>query len=106
LGQEHANGHRALADAYATAAILDQQLACYDDLPRRVAELHACLTEVDVEGWFRREGAVVLFARGKHRDLSLEEIARCDPSYLHWLAERVLPDARRLIEKALRHGSA
>jgi DNA replication protein DnaC len=72
----------------------------------REGELHDYLIEVDVEGWFRRDGATVFFARGKHRDVSLNEVASRDPSYLNWLADRVLPDARQLIEKSLNDSSS
>ncbi len=106
LGQEHDNRHRTRADAYATAAVLDRQLARYEELPRSVAELHSCLTEVDVEGWFAGRGAAVLFARGKHHDVALDAVARRGSSHRRWRAEHVLPDARRLIEKALRYGTA
>lgn len=60
---------------------------------------------MDVEGWFRRDEATVFFTRGKHRDVSLDEVASRDPSYLNWLSDRVLPDARQLIEKSLKDSS-
>ncbi len=105
-GREHTHAHRARHDVLAAVAVLDAMLGKHKDVPRAVEGLHDHLIEVDVEGWFRREGALVLFARGKHRDASLEAIAIRDPSYLDWLADRVLPDARQLIEKALHNGTA
>jgi len=100
-GREHTQAHRAAHDVRASVLVLNAMLGKHKELPRCVADLHDCLIEVDVEGWFRREKAVVVFARGKHRDVALETVARRDPSYLMWLMDRVLPDARRLIEKAL-----
>ena len=102
LGKEHANGHQALVDAYATAAVLDQQLACYDELPRRVAELHTCLTEVDLAGRLRREDGQIVLAFGKYRGQPLSEVARADPDYLHWLTTQdCLPDFEALLHQAL-----
>jgi DNA polymerase-3 subunit epsilon len=104
-GREHGGAHRAGADVAAAAAVLDAMLGRHPELPRRVDELHDLLVEVDIEGWFRRNGGAVTFARGKHRNACLEEVAAADPSYLRWLADRVLPDARRLIESALDGGA-
>jgi hypothetical protein len=89
----------------ASAAVLDAMLGRHKDVPRAVDALHDLLVPVDVEGWVRRDAGTVLFARGKHRDVPLEQVARDDASYLDWLASRVLPDARRLIENALRNGA-
>jgi DNA polymerase-3 subunit epsilon len=104
-GCEHTGAHTARQDAKAAALVLDAMLNQHRDVPRTVEALHNNLIEVDVEGWFRLEGKVVVFARGKHRDVPLEDVARNDASYLEWLAERVLPDARQLIDKALRSKS-
>jgi hypothetical protein len=43
-GREHADARGALADAEATAAVLDAQVARYADLPPTVAALHELLT--------------------------------------------------------------
>lgn len=101
-GREHPHAHRAHHDVEATAAVLDAMLGTYKDVPRGVAELHDYLIEVDVEGWFKRVDGVLVFARGKHRDVPLAEVARRDPSYLSWLADRVLPDVRHLLDQARR----
>ena len=75
------------------------------DSVRTVDELHNLLVEVDVEGWFRRNGVAVVFAPGKHRDACPEKVAAADPSYLRWPSDRVLPDTRRLIQSALDGGA-
>jgi DNA polymerase-3 subunit epsilon len=101
-GRDHPHAHRAAHDVEATAAILDAMLGKYKDVPRSVSELHQHLIEVDIEGWFKRTNGVLIFARGKHRDVPLLEIAHRDPSYLRWLADKVLPDARHFLDEARR----
>ena len=101
-GREHDAAHGALADAEATAAILDAQVARYADLPATVAGLHEALTDVDVGGRFRTEAGRVVFAFGKYLGRPLDEVARRDPGYLSWmLAQDFLDDAKGLVERAL-----
>ena len=101
-GREHGAAHGALADAEATAAILDAQVARYADLPATVAGLHELLTDVDVCGRFRTEGGRVVFAFGKHLGRPLEEVACQDPGYLHWfLTQDFFDDAKALVGQAL-----
>lgn len=99
--RDHAKAHSAAHDVDATIAVLDAMLGTFKDAPRSAAELHDYLIDVDVEGWFRREGADVLFARGRYRGRLLTDVALEDSAYLSWLEERSLPDAKRLIKKAL-----
>lgn len=109
LGRELLGAHAAEADVEAAAAVLEAQLARYDDLPRDVRGLDAWCNPapegaVDRTGKFvRREGAVV-FSFGKHQGRALREIARERPDYLEWLLRQAdFPeDARALAEKALR----
>jgi DNA polymerase-3 subunit epsilon len=98
---DHRQPHRARADVKAAAAVLDAMLGRYKDMPRSVPELHDLLIDVDVGGWFKRVDGVLVFGKGKHRSVPLEEVARLDPSYLRWLRDNVLPDARWLIDKAM-----
>ena len=79
-GREHAQAHRAASDVRASVMVLNAMLAKHQELPHGVEELHDFLVEVDVEGWFRRENGMVVFARGKHRAVALETVAHCDPS--------------------------
>ncbi len=100
--QEHSDAHGALADAVATAAILDAQLGRYGDLPRTVAALHESMTDVDVGGRFRTEGGRIVFSFGKHLNHALDEVATSDPSYLAWfLRQGFLDDAKELVSQAL-----
>jgi DNA polymerase-3 subunit epsilon len=107
LGRELADSHRALADAYATAAVLDAQIARYADLPKTVPELHACLTEVDLGGRLRREDGRLLLTFGKYVGRSLDEVAALDAAYLRWLLDQTfLPDFRGFVQAALQRASA
>ena len=102
LGREHDGAHGALADAEATAAVLDAQVGRYEALPSSVSALHALLTDVDVGGRFRREGGRVAFGFGKHAGRPLEEVAVLDPGYLRWfLGQNFLEDAQELVQAAL-----
>jgi DNA polymerase-3 subunit epsilon len=102
LGREHYYGHRAFADVYATAAILDAQLARHEDLPRTVSELHSALTDADIGGRFRRQDGVVVFAFGKYLGQPLIAIAESDPDYLHWMLDQdFLDDAKDIVRQAL-----
>ena len=101
-GRAHEGAHSALADAEATAAVLDAQVGHYSDLPATVPVLHSLLTEVDVGGRFRVDAGRVVFAFGKHLGRPLDEVARLDPSYLAWmLGQDFLDDAKELAERAL-----
>jgi DNA polymerase-3 subunit epsilon len=82
LGQEHDHAHQALADAEATAAILDAQVGMDDALPTTPAKLHRALIDVDVAGRFRTEGGAIVFTSGKYLGRTLAEVARHDPGYL------------------------
>lgn len=103
LGREHTGAHGALADVCATAAVLDAQLEHHADLPRTVAELHARFAEVDLTRRLHRDGdGQVVFTFGKYAGRPLDEVARTDPPYLHWLlGQDFLPDFLALVERAL-----
>lgn len=105
LGRKHADAHSAVADARATAEVLDRQVARHA-LPLTPAELHASLVEVDVAGRFRRDDAGrVAFAFGKHAGQLLTEVAARDPGYLKWMLGRpFLDDVHDLVRRALTGG--
>ncbi|HEV3385374.1 MAG TPA: 3'-5' exonuclease [Gemmata sp.] len=105
LGREHHDAHSAIADALATAEILNRQISRHG-LPTTVAELHTILVEVDIAGRFRRDSAGrVVFAFGKHTGRELEKVAVTDPGYLKWMLDRpFLDDVHDLIRLALTSG--
>jgi len=101
-GRQHVDAHGALADAEATATILDAQVERYADLRQTVAALHESMTDVDIGGRFRTEEGRVVFAFGKHLGRPLEDVVWQDPGYLTWfLDQNVLDDAKALVRKAL-----
>jgi DNA polymerase-3 subunit epsilon len=108
LGRDHEEAHTALGDIRTSAAVLGAQLQRYEHLPRDLDGLHAyCesyapfLTEVD--RWFGpvEEGRV--FRRGRHKGRPLEEVARNEPDYLHWMlgADDMPEEVLRLVREAL-----
>jgi DNA polymerase-3 subunit epsilon len=103
LGTTHEEAHSAVADVYATAAVLGQQIERYH-LPATPAALHAQLIEVDIAGRFRRDAAgEPIFAFGKHLGQKLQYVARNDPSYLYWMQEQAfLEDVQQLLHQVLR----
>lgn len=102
LDRPHENAHGALADAYAAAAVLDAQLACYPDLPQQVPELHTHLTDVDLTGKLRRDQGRLVLTFGKHSGSDLFTVAQQDPNYLRWLLEQdFLPDFQSMVQTAL-----
>jgi DNA polymerase-3 subunit epsilon len=102
LEREHGPRHNALADAYATAAVLDEQLLHYPDLPRNVTGLHGYLTDVDLGGRLRRDGDRLVLNFGKYAGVCLRQVAAIDPDYLRWLlAQDFLPDFLTIVRQAL-----
>ncbi|WP_435020354.1 exonuclease domain-containing protein [Tundrisphaera sp. TA3] len=109
-GKDHEGAHGAAADVLATLAILDAQVAWYDDLPRTIDALHDHLADpraLDMSGMFARadEGQVV-FIMGKYKGRTLDEIARSKPDYLQWMiAADYFDDTKTIVSEALRRAS-
>ncbi len=109
LGREHEGAHGAEADVLAAAAVLDAQLARYEDLPRSVEDLEAWCRRgagenaADASGKFVWRNGEIVFAFGKQRGRTLREVASAQRDYLEWILRQDFPeDARRLVEGALR----
>lgn len=107
-GEALLDAHRAEADARAAGAVLRAQVERYPDLPRDMEGLSAfCQSRdarnVDSEGKFVWRNGEASFNFGKHRTLTLREIARREPSYLEWLlrAEKTTPEIARIASEAL-----
>jgi DNA polymerase-3 subunit epsilon len=113
LGREHEEAHTALGDIRTSAAVLGAQLQRYPDLPRDLDGLHAyCesyapfLTEVD--RWFGPEDEGRVFRRGKHKGRPLDEVARTEADYLHWMlgADDMPEEVLRIVRDALQAAAA
>jgi len=107
-GQTLQGAHRAEADMRASSAVLWAQLERYPDLPQDMAGLSAFCQErnvsaVDGQGKLVWRNGKAAFNFGKHRTLTLEEVARKEPSYLEWLmgAEKTTPELARICRDAL-----
>ena len=92
-GGRHHDKHVAMADVRATMAVLDAQLAFYEDLPRDVVALHAEYHDkdaIDLSGKLRYRHGVPCINFGKYRGQPLSSM---QSSYLRWmLDERVVSD--------------
>lgn len=115
LGHEAADAHSALGDVRTSAAVLHAQLERYAQLPRDIEALHRYCDEVapfetEADRWFRQENGAYIFRRGRHQGRSLQEVARSEPDYLHWMLdadidESVLAIVREALSPIRRHES-
>ena len=92
-GKDLVDAHSALADAEATLEVLLGELEKYPDLPRDSAGLSAfCRTadpsNVDPEGKLVWRDGEAFFNFGKYRYRSLVDVARSEPDYLDWIANK------------------
>jgi DNA polymerase-3 subunit epsilon len=108
LGREHEEAHTALGDIRTSAAVLGAQMQRYAHLPQDLEGLHAYCESyapflTDVDRWFgpTEEGRV--FRRGKHKGRPLDEVARTEADYLHWMlgAEDMPDEVLRIVRDAL-----
>ncbi len=102
------DAHRAEPDARAALEVLWSQLSRYPELPGTVEALSAfCQSRdprnVDAEGKFVWRNGEAAFNFGKHRTLTLREIAQREPSYLEWLmrADRTTAELAKICREAL-----
>lgn len=107
-GKPLPDAHRAEPDARAASEVFFAELERYPDLPRDLKGLSDyCLSRdpksVDAEGKFVWRNGEASFNFGKHRTLTLREIARREPSYLEWLsrAEQTTPELAKICRDAL-----
>jgi DNA polymerase-3 subunit epsilon len=107
-GKALEDAHRAETDTRATSEVLWAQLEHYPELPQDMAGLANFCQErdasgVDSQGKLVWRNGKAAFNFGKHRTLTLEEVARKEPSYLEWLmrAEKTTPELARICSDAL-----
>ena len=109
-GREHVAAHAALADATATAEVLDAMLAYYPDLPQTSEDLDRHFRDpdaVDRDGRFARKGEQIVFTFGKYRFQPLATVARSDQAYLRWMLRAGFSgDTTRIVREALREAAS
>jgi len=112
LGREHQEAHTALGDIRTTAAVLAAQIERYPDLPRDMDGLHSYCDEVlpirtAIEQWFNKEGAELIFRRGKHKGRTLAEISTREADYLEWMlgADDMDAEVLEVVREALAAGT-
>ncbi len=109
-GKEISGAHRAEADVRATAEVLWAQVERYPDLPKDAAGLAAFCAQidpgrVDADGKFVWRGGQAAFGfGGKHKGKLLRDVAREDPGYLDWMANKgnFSPAVAALVRDALK----
>jgi DNA polymerase-3 subunit epsilon len=113
LGREHQEAHTALGDIRTTAAVLAAQIERYPDLPRDMDALHEYCDQVipirtALEQWFKKEGAHLIFRRGKHKGRPLAEVAAQETDYLEWMlgADDMETEVLDVVREALTGGNA
>jgi DNA polymerase III subunit epsilon len=92
-GKDLVGAHGAMADTDATYEVLKAQLDRYPDLPKSVPELHEAIraaepNNVDPEGKLVWRDGEAFFNFGKYRFRSLADVARSEPDYLDWIANK------------------
>ena len=112
LDREHQEAHTALGDIRTTAAVLAAQIERYPHLPRDMDALHAYCDEVlpirtAIEQWFKKEGAELIFRRGKHKGRPLAEVAAQETGYLEWMlgADDMGEEVLEVVRAALDHNN-
>lgn len=93
--KELENAHSAEADIIATFEVLEAQLEKYDTLKNDINFLHEFSSRsnnADLAGRivFNDKG-VEVFNFGKHKDKSVEEIFKSEPSYYKWMMDGDFP---------------
>lgn len=106
--EDHTGAHSALSDAKVCWKILEAQVLRYEDLPSSIANLAqycgpASRGYVDSGEWFRVGDDGPVFAKGKHRGSTLQEVNSEHPDYLNWMLslDDLRPDTAKLIRSAL-----
>ena len=106
LNEPHEEAHTALADARMTWRVINAQLSRYDDLPRDPAGIDVVFNKnVDSEGKFEWKDQNAAFTFGRYRGQFRRDVAKTDPEYLTWMAEKgdFRNDVREIVLDAL-HG--
>ena len=100
------NAHSAEADTRATWEIIKAQVERYSDLKPTVDALHSYSGQndlVDLAGRIRRnKQGEPIFAFGKHRNKTVSEVFRKEPSYFEWMMNGDFPEnTKRVITRLM-----
>lgn len=101
------HGHRAEEDVIATIEVFHRQLDRYVELPQEVAKLDDYCRHRQPD-WLTNDGKIAWrdgaprITFGKYKGKSLQELAKEDPSYLQWIADKDFSEqTKQLAEDAL-----
>lgn len=88
MGKELENAHTAEADIIGTIAVLGKMNKEFN-LPDTAEMLHkftfADDNKVDFSGKLKKQGDQIVFAFGKHKNKSIDEVWNNDPNYFNWV---------------------
>lgn len=105
LNKSHENAHSAQDDVLATIEVLDAMIERYD-LPKNdtdLVEKFSSRSTLDSRGCFAKVDGKIVFNFGKHKDKSINEIAKEYPGYLNWMLGDTFPDdTKKIIQEALK----
>lgn len=99
------DAHSAEADILATIEIFDKQKELFN-LPDSYEQIHEETIEnkdnVDFAGKFKRnEEGVIIITFGKHKNKTVQQIAKEDPKYFKWMSEADFQVSTRNIAKMI-----
>ncbi len=108
VGRSHENAHSALADAEATALVIEGQLGRYPQMPRTPRDVAARYPpprgrRIDPEGKLViREGTIYVNFGKKHHGKSLDQVRGEDPRFFDWvLSGDFSPAVKRCVREYL-----
>ena len=98
-GKEFDDAHNSLADVRATIAVFKAQQETSEDLQE------FCRPDFDfisVDGFLAIRDGKKVFAQGKHKGKTIEQVQKAEPDYIDWVLKNCAAPTRQLIEQ-VRH---
>lgn len=98
-GKEFDDAHNSLADVRATIAVFKAQQETSED-PQEF-----CRPDFDfisVDGFLAIRDGKKVFAQGKHKGKTIEQVQKAEPDYIDWVLKNCAAPTRQLIEQ-VRH---
>lgn len=105
IGKPLEDAHSAEADILATIEIFDKQKELFD-LPDDVEKIHEETIEnkdnIDFAGKFKKNGdGAIIITFGKHKNKTVQQIAKEDPKYFKWISESDFQISTRNVAKMI-----